>query len=57
MKRLLSLVLSAALLLSAAGCGSSEAPGFGMPVLYYDRASRGAACYLELADELMKNRR
>ncbi len=29
MKRLLSLVLSAALLLSAAGCGSSEAPGFG----------------------------
>ncbi len=35
----------------------SEAPGFGMPVLYYDRASRGAACYLELADELMKNRR
>ncbi|MEG1850110.1 MAG: ParA family protein, partial [Oscillospiraceae bacterium] len=33
----------------------SEAPGFGMPVLYYDRVSRGAACYLELADELMRN--
>ena len=32
----------------------SEAPGFGMPVIYYDRPSRGAACYLELADEVMR---
>ena len=32
----------------------SEAPGFGMPVLYYDRASRGSASYLELADEMLK---
>lgn len=31
----------------------SEAPGFGMPALYYDRASRGTAAYLELADELL----
>ena len=32
----------------------SEAPGFGMPVLYYDRTSRGSASYLELADEMLK---
>lgn len=31
----------------------SEAPGFGMPALYYDRVSRGTACYLELADEIL----
>lgn len=35
----------------------SEAPGFGMPVLYYDRSSRGAASYLELADELIRQTR
>ena len=34
----------------------SEAPGFGMPALYYDRGSRGAVCYLELADEILKSR-
>lgn len=33
----------------------SEAPGFGMPVLYYDRASKGTTAYIELADELLKN--
>jgi chromosome partitioning protein len=32
----------------------SEAPGFGMPVLYYDRASRGTAAYQELADEIIR---
>ena len=32
----------------------SEAPGFGMPVLYYDRASRGTSAYLELADEILR---
>lgn len=32
----------------------SEAPGFGMPVIYYDRVSRGSACYMELADEILK---
>ena len=41
--------------LSAAGCGSSEAPGFGQPVLYYDRLNRGAQAYGELARELIKN--
>lgn len=33
----------------------SEAPGFGQPVLYYDKASRGAAAYGELAAEILKN--
>jgi len=31
----------------------SEAPSFGKPVLFYDRASKGAASYLELANELI----
>ena len=35
----------------------SEAPGFGMPVLYYDRMSKGSICYMELADEILKNGR
>ena len=35
----------------------SEAPGFGQPVLYYDRASRGAQSYGELAQEILKNNR
>lgn len=33
----------------------SEAPGFGQPVLYYDRASRGAEAYDQLAGEILKN--
>jgi chromosome partitioning protein len=32
----------------------SEAPGFGMPVLYYDKTSKGALAYLEVAKELIK---
>ena len=32
----------------------SEAPSFGQPVMYYDRASRGARAYEELADEFIK---
>ncbi len=32
----------------------SEAPGFGMPVLYFDKYSKGCAAYLEVADELME---
>ena len=32
----------------------SEAPGFGMPVLYYDQSSKGADAYLSVADELIK---
>ncbi|NLW74511.1 MAG: ParA family protein [Clostridiales bacterium] len=30
----------------------SEAPGFGMPVYYHDKSSKGAAEYLEVAKEL-----
>ncbi len=33
----------------------SEAPGFGMPVLYYDRSSKGTKAYMDLAKELIKN--
>ncbi len=32
----------------------SEAPGFGKPVLYYDKSSKGADAYLSVADELIK---
>ncbi|MBC3516586.1 ParA family protein [Neobittarella massiliensis] len=32
----------------------SEAPSFGQPVLYYDRSSKGARTYLELAEELLE---
>jgi len=35
----------------------SEAPSFGMPVLYYDKASKGSTAYLELAQEIIKNHR
>ena len=35
----------------------SEAPGFGQPALYYDKASRGAQAYNELAAEVVKNDR
>lgn len=33
----------------------SEAPSFGQPVMYFDRSSKGAYAYYQLADELMKN--
>lgn len=33
----------------------SEAPGFGQPVMYYDKSSKGARAYQELAEELLKN--
>lgn len=32
----------------------SEAPSYGLPILYYDKASKGAAAYNELADEFLK---
>lgn len=32
----------------------AEAPSYGMPVLLYDRASKGAQAYLELAQELVQ---
>ncbi|MBR7164900.1 MAG: ParA family protein [Clostridia bacterium] len=34
----------------------SEAPSHGKPVLYYDKNSKGALAYLEIARELMKKR-
>lgn len=33
----------------------SEAPSFGSPVLYYDRASKGSAAYDALAEEFLRN--
>lgn len=33
----------------------AEAPSYGMPVLHYDRASKGAQSYLALAGELLNN--
>lgn len=35
----------------------SEAPSFGQPVLYYDKASRGTQAYIQLAQEVIKNNR
>ncbi len=32
----------------------SEAPGFGQPITEYDRTSRGAECYRELAEEVIQ---
>lgn len=35
----------------------SEAPSFGQPVIYYDRASKGCAAYTQLANEFLKKNR
>lgn len=32
----------------------SEAPSFGLPIILYDPKSRGAECYLELAEEVIE---
>lgn len=36
------------------GVRLSEAPSFGMPVIYYDKSCKGAAAYNELAEEIVK---
>lgn len=33
----------------------SEAPSFGEPIIVYDPKSRGAECYIDLADEISEN--
>ncbi len=33
----------------------SESPGFGVPVIYYDRYNKGARAYLTLAEDILKN--
>ena len=35
----------------------SEAPSFGQPIIEYDRNSRGAECYTDLAEEVIKRNR
>ena len=35
----------------------SEAPSFGMPAIYFDKNSRGAKAYIELAKEFLKKNR
>lgn len=35
----------------------SEAPGFGQPICYYDRANRGAVAYQKVAEELVERNR
>ena len=32
----------------------AEAPSYGMPVIYYEKNSRGAISYMELADEVIQ---
>ncbi len=33
----------------------SEAPSFGQPIIQYDKHSKGAVCYMDLADEVIEN--
>lgn len=39
------------------GVRLSEAPSFGMPVMYYDKSCKGAQAYLSLAQEILKKER
>lgn len=33
----------------------SEAPGFGLPIMYFDKRSKGSDAYIDLAKEVIKN--
>ena len=35
----------------------SEAPSFGMPVMYFDKLSKGSRAYMDLAKEFLKKNR
>ena len=35
------------------GVRLSEAPSFGMPVIYYDKSCKGSVTYTELANEII----
>jgi chromosome partitioning protein len=35
----------------------AEAPSHGQPIMYYDRASKGAAAYSDLAEEILRSHR
>lgn len=37
------------------GVRLSEAPSFGQPIMYFDKSSKGAASYMELAQEILRN--
>ena len=37
------------------GVRLSEAPSFGMPIMYFDKSSKGAHAYMELSEEIIKN--
>ena len=37
------------------GVRLSEAPSFGMPIMYFDKHSKGTSAYMELAEEIVKN--
>ena len=37
------------------GVRLSEAPSFGMPIMYFDKSSKGASAYMELSKEIIDN--
>lgn len=37
------------------GVRLSEAPSFGMPIMYFDKSCKGSAAYMDLAREIVKN--